>query len=119
MNEDCQFAFDRLKQVLTQAQAYSDFTIRFTLATDTSDDGLGCVLGQVQNSKGVVTGYADRQLLPAERNYSVKEREALALISGYAILEVIFTASISRLSTTVVPHRFSRDSMIFVYTRGQ
>lgn len=73
MNEDCQFAFDRLKQVLTQAQVYSDFTIRFTLATDTSDDGLGCILGQVQNSKGVVTGYADRQLLPAVRNYSREE----------------------------------------------
>ena len=83
-NEDCQSAFERLIQALTQAPilAYPDFAVEFTLATDASDEGLGYVLGQVQNGKEVVIGYAGRKLLPAEKNYSVTEREALALVSG-------------------------------------
>ena len=83
-NDDCQVAFDRLKEALTQGPnlAYPDFTVEFTLATDASDEGLGYVLGQIQNGREVVIGYAGRKLLPAEKNYSVTEREALALISG-------------------------------------
>ena len=81
---ECQTAFDRLKEALTNAPilAYPDFTLEFTLATDASDEGLGYVLGQVQTGREVVIGYDGRKLIPAEKNYSVTEREALALISG-------------------------------------
>ena len=83
-SNDCQIAFDRLKEALTQSPilAYPDFTKEFTLATDASDEGLGYVLGQVQDGREVVIGYAGRKLLPAEKNYSVTEREALALVAG-------------------------------------
>ena len=82
--EGCQSAFEKLKQALTQAPvpAYPDFTVEFTLPTDASDEGLGYVLGQVQNNREVVIGYTGRKLLPAEKNYSVTEREALAVVSG-------------------------------------
>ena len=45
--------------------AYPEFTLEFTLTTDTSDHGLGYVLGQVQNGREVVIAYGGRKLLPA------------------------------------------------------
>ena len=83
-SDACQSAFETLKEALTQAPilAYPDFTLEFTLATDASDHGLGYVLGQVQNGREVVIAYGGRKLLPAEKNYSVTEREALAVVAG-------------------------------------
>ena len=62
-----QSAFETLKEALTQAtiMAYPEFTLEFTLTTDTSDHGLGYVLGQVQNGREVVIAYGGRKLLPA------------------------------------------------------
>lgn len=76
-------AFETLKQALTQAPilAYPHFTLEFTLATNVSDHGLGCVVGQVQNGDEVVIAYGRRKLLPAQKNYSVTEREALAVVA--------------------------------------
>ena len=83
-SDACQSAFETLKEALTQAPilAYPDFTLEFTLATDASDHGLGYVLGQVHNGREVVIAYGGRKLLPAEKNYSVTEREALAVVAG-------------------------------------
>ena len=81
---ECQAAFDLLKTALTQAPilAYPDFTLPFDLYIDASDDALGMVLGQIQNGREVVIAYSGRKLLPAEKNYSVTEREALAAVAG-------------------------------------
>lgn len=80
----CQDAFDTLKKALTKAPilAYPDFNLPFLLATDASNDAIGMVLGQKQNGREVVISYAGRKLNPAERNYSVTEREALAVVDG-------------------------------------
>lgn len=80
----CQDAFDILKKALTEAPilAYPDFNFPFLLATDASNDAIGMVLGQKQNGREVVISYAGRKLNPAERNYSVTEREALAVVDG-------------------------------------
>ena len=69
---------------LTEAPilAYPDFNLPFILATDASNDAIGMVLGQKQNGREVVISYAGRKLNPAERNYSVTEREALAVVDG-------------------------------------
>ena len=40
------------------------------------------VLGQKQNSCEIVITYGGRKLIPAERNLSVTEREALAVVTG-------------------------------------
>ena len=81
---ECQAAFDLLKTALTQAPilAYPDFTLPFDLYVDASDDALGMVLGQIQNGREVVIAYSGRKLLPAEKNYGVTEREALAAVAG-------------------------------------
>ena len=82
--EECQTAFDTLKTALTQAPilAYPDFQQPFHLYVDASDEAHGMVLGQIQNGKEVVIAYAGRKLLAAEKNYSVTEREALAVVAG-------------------------------------
>ena len=83
-SDECQTAFDALKTALTQAPilAYPDFQLPFQLYVDASDEALGMVLGQIQNGKEVVIAYAGRKLLAAEKNYSVTEREALAVVAG-------------------------------------
>ena len=77
----CQEAFDCLKTVLIQAPvlAFSDFNSSaapFQLQTDASGVGVGAVLEQ----NGHVIAYASRVLSTAERNYSVIQRECLAVV---------------------------------------
>lgn len=83
-DENCQAAFDTLKQALTEAPilAYPDFTLLFDLYVDASGEGIGMVLGQGHERKERVVAYAGRSLNPAERNYSVTKREGLVVVDG-------------------------------------
>ena len=77
----CQEAFDRLKTALIQAPvlAFPDFNSSaapFQLQADASGVGVGAVLEQ----NGHVIAYASRVLSTAERNYSVIQRECLAVV---------------------------------------
>ncbi|MES9884799.1 MAG: ribonuclease H family protein [Sedimenticola sp.] len=54
----------------------------FILRTDASDIGLGAVLLQNQDWTTLPISYASKKLLPSERNYSVVERECLAVVWG-------------------------------------
>uniref|UniRef100_A0A3B3C1W6 Gypsy retrotransposon integrase-like protein 1 n=1 Tax=Oryzias melastigma TaxID=30732 RepID=A0A3B3C1W6_ORYME len=81
---EAQGAFDQLKKTLTEAPvlAYADYSKPFVLYTDASHQGLGAVLGQVQEGKERVIAYASRSLHPTERNdsnYSSFKLELLAL----------------------------------------
>ena len=80
-NENCTNAFETLKQCLTEAPvlAYPSFhcnATEFVPQTDTSAIGLGAVLEQ----DGHPVAYASRSLTSAECNYSVIQRECLAII---------------------------------------
>ncbi|KAL5457235.1 hypothetical protein EMCRGX_G034481 [Ephydatia muelleri] len=79
--EECQKGFQRLKDLLSQAPVlcYPSLTKDFELQTDASAVGLGAVLEQ----DGHVVAYASRSLTHAERQYSVIERECLAVL--YAV----------------------------------
>ena len=79
--EECQKGFQRLKDLLSQAPVlcYPSLTKDFELQTDASAVGLGVVLEQ----DGHVVAYASRSLTHAERQYSVIERECLAVL--YAV----------------------------------
>ena len=57
-----------------------DHNQSFILHTDASDIGLGAILTQVVSNQECILEYASRILTLQERNYSVTERECLAVI---------------------------------------
>ena len=82
-NDEQQKAFDTLKQALTTAPilAFPNFNKEFILYTDASNIGIGAVLMQNdEQGKSRAIAYASRLLNSAERNYSVTNREALAVV---------------------------------------
>ncbi|GFY21582.1 retrovirus-related Pol polyprotein from transposon 17.6 [Trichonephila clavipes] len=81
--------------ILKQADGSKPFTIH----TDASSYALGAVLLQGSGPDEHVIEYASRLMIPAERNYSTTEREALAVVwalekfRGYVENQQIFLAS--------------------------
>ena len=80
-SQECTTAFLELKKCLVQAPilAYPKLTpgaSEFIVQTDASAYGLGAVLQQ----EGHVIAYASRTLSAPERNYSVIQRECLAVV---------------------------------------
>ena len=80
-NEICQSAFTELKQKLTQAPVltFPNFypsADQFILSTDASATGIGAVLEQNKH----VIAYASRTLSAVERNYSIIQKECLAIV---------------------------------------
>ncbi|GFT76245.1 retrovirus-related Pol polyprotein from transposon gypsy [Trichonephila clavipes] len=75
---EAQKAFDAVKAAITKAPVlkFPDFKKPFKLFTDSSSTGVGAVLNQEQ--RPVV--FASRTLSAAERNYTVTERECLAVV---------------------------------------
>ena len=78
---ECESSFQLLKSALTQAPilAYPDLSHKanpFVLQTDASAFGLGAVLEQDSR----VIAYASRTLTKSEQNYSVIQKECLAIV---------------------------------------
>ncbi len=76
-------SFQELKKALTNAPvlAFPDYFAPFVLYTDASATGIGAVLMQ-QNDRGEnrVIAYASWTLNSAECNYSVTDKETLAVV---------------------------------------
>ncbi|CAG9133440.1 unnamed protein product [Plutella xylostella] len=79
-----QLAFDTLKEKLTTAPilAYPDFSKPFVLTCDASNVAVSAILSQGPIGKDLPIAYASRTLNKAESNYSVTEKECLAIIFG-------------------------------------
>ena len=77
-------AFTLLKDKLTQGPILRipDFDRPFVLGTDASDSGIGAVLLQKFDDGTFPIMYASKKLLKREQNYSVIERECLAIVFG-------------------------------------
>jgi hypothetical protein len=77
-------AFVKLKQSLAQTPILKlpDLSKEFVLQTDASNVGIGAVLLQEHEGVKHPIAYASKKLLPRERNYSVGEREGLAIVWG-------------------------------------
>ena len=75
-------SFINLKQALVSAPILRspDFSQPFIIQCDASDTGLAGVLLQYINGEEVVIAFASRSLSRTERNYSITQRECLAVI---------------------------------------
>ena len=80
---DCQHAFEKLCQLLSQAPvlAHPNFEKEFILDTDASDNGIGAVLSQIgDDGKEHVIAYGSRLLTKPERRYCVTRKELLSVV---------------------------------------
>ena len=81
-SDQCQEAFNKLKDLLTRAPilAHPLDEGEYLLDTDRSGVGIGGVLSQVQDDTERVIAYSSRSLNTAERNYCVTRRELWAVV---------------------------------------
>src|SRR3989441_6228900 len=82
---DCQQAYEHLKELMitTPVLIHANLHKQFVLTTDASQDSIGYVLSQEgSDGKEHPVAFSGRSLRRAERNYSVTEKECLALIEG-------------------------------------
>ena len=77
-----QKAFDQLKQALTTSPVlvYPNFEHPFLLQTDASNDTVGAILSQAKDGHEQVVAYASRTMSKAKKNYTITDKEGLALI---------------------------------------
>ena len=78
-------AFNILKQDLVQQVTlpFADYQKRFYLTTDASNHTIGAVLEQMDEDGRIrPVGFYSRKLLQAEENYSVYDRELLAIVAA-------------------------------------
>jgi hypothetical protein len=90
-SEECQKAFDTIKEKLTQAPILRrpDYSRPFELHTDWSGVGLGAVLVQRdEEGREYVIAYASRSNNRTERNYSSYAGECLAAVWGVSHFRV-------------------------------
>ena len=82
-SNECQEVFDKIKEALTSDffLAHFDPNLEPIVACDASSYGVGaCILHKMPDGTNKPSTYASRILLPAERNYSQIEKEALGII---------------------------------------
>ena len=77
-------SFQTLKDFLTKYPILRlpDFSRPFIIRTDSSDTGMGAVLLQEYDDGVFPISFASKKFSPAEKNYSVIERECLGLVWG-------------------------------------
>ncbi|XP_075096110.1 uncharacterized protein LOC107776393 [Nicotiana tabacum] len=81
-DDSCLKAFEKLKERLVTAPIIiaPDWEQPFELMCDTSDVAVGVVLGQRRNKIFHSIYYASKTLNPAQMNYTVTEKELLAVV---------------------------------------
>ena len=82
-SDKCQNSFEQLKEMLVEAPVLMQPTSgkEYTLYSDASGIGLGCVLMQ----DGKVVAYASKQLKPHEQNYPTHDLELVAVVFALKI----------------------------------
>ncbi|CAA0810079.1 Unknown protein, partial [Striga hermonthica] len=83
VDNHCELSFQELKRRLTTAPVLTipDPSWSFTIYSDASRQGLGCVLMQ----DGQVVAYASRQLKTHEQNYPTHDLELAAVVHALKI----------------------------------
>lgn len=80
--DEAEIAFKKLKECLVSAPVLScpDYNLPFEVHTDASNYGIGGMLTQSVNGKEHPIAYMSKSLTAAEKNYSITERETLAVL---------------------------------------
>ena len=88
--DDCEVAFCKLKEILVAPPVLKvvEPDKPYVLQTDASELGLGAVLSQVKDGEEHPVAFASRKLLPREKNYSVIEKECLAIVWSLQVFYV-------------------------------
>ena len=96
-DDKCQSSFERLKEILVKAPVLNQPTLGrdYTMYSDASRRGLGCVL--MQDGKVVV--YASRQLKPHEQNYPTHDLELAVVVFTLKIWRHYLYGEICRIFT--------------------
>ncbi|CAN6687783.1 unnamed protein product [Malus baccata var. baccata] len=78
----CTASFNQLKELLTTTPIIvpPDWSLPFELMCDAFDYALGAVLGQRKDKRPHVIYYASRTLNDAQLNYSITEKELIAVV---------------------------------------
>ena len=82
-SQECTKSFQDLKDTLTSSRVLAHYNpkLEVQLAVDASPFGLGAVISRItEEQEERPIAYASRSLTPAEKNFSVIENEALAII---------------------------------------
>ena len=84
-SQDQSFKTLKTKLVSSPILQLPDLKKEFTLRTDASDKGVGAVLMQEIAGEKFPVAYASKKLNKQQKNYSVMERECLAVV--WAVLK--------------------------------
>ena len=90
-DDGCEKAFCKLKELLLTPPILKvvDPTKPYVLQTDASEQGLGAVLSQTtRNGEEHPVAFASRKFPPREKNYSVIEKECLAIVWSLQVFHV-------------------------------
>ncbi|XP_063635205.1 uncharacterized protein LOC134805954 [Cydia splendana] len=81
---EAESAFQELKECLVSSPVLCcpDYSKPFEVHTDASNYGIGGMLTQTIDGKEHPIAYMSKSLSPAEKNYSITEREALAVVTA-------------------------------------
>lgn len=112
-------AFHALKEALCRYPVLRlpDFDQPFIVQTDASDTGIGAILLQEHEGVKMPIAYASRKLSSAEKNYSVIERECLALIWALQKYQVYLYGKVFYLETDHKPLEFLQKARFGTNTR--
>ncbi|GKE00958.1 reverse transcriptase domain-containing protein [Tanacetum coccineum] len=85
VNTKCQSSFENLKKKLTEAPILvtPGWDLPFEIMCDASDFAIGAVLGQRKYKYFRSIYYASKTLLDAQTNYTVTEKELLAVVYAF------------------------------------
>ena len=89
-SDKCTESFETLKKTLTTAPilGFPDFNLEFQVSVDACNTSIGFILSQIQDKNERIIAYAGRSLNSHERNYSINELEALAVVSAIEYFHV-------------------------------
>ncbi|XP_057770694.1 uncharacterized protein LOC130990481 [Salvia miltiorrhiza] len=110
-DDACTAAFETLKKALVTAPVLivPDWTQPFELMCDASDIAIGAALGQKRDKIFRVIYYASRTLDKAQANYTVTEKEMLAVVYAFDKFRAYLIGTKSIVYTDHVAIRFLFD----------